>query len=82
MESGSWKWKPAQFSCLPAERERRLQVVDAKSVREQKTVEWSPEWRVTGRSIRTSAKGATVKVMFEGNRIDLIDAFDVFEPPL
>ena len=62
----------AQPAYDPAERERRLAAAGGKSIRQGERVERTGRWRVAGGVLRTSAKGARIKVTFQGNRVDLI----------
>ena len=64
--------KPATFRCDPDERERRLAASGGTSIRRNEKVETSGEWQADGKCMKTSAKGARIKVTFQGNRIDLI----------
>ena len=63
---------PAKLGYDPEERERRLAVVDGKSSRPGEQVEIGAGWTQAGARVRTSTKGAKVRVRFQGNRIDLI----------
>jgi len=63
---------PPEFAYEPDARERRLRAVACKSIRANERIELGKGWKADGGCIATSAKGARVKVTFQGRRIDLI----------
>jgi len=61
---------PEAFSYDPTLRERRLPVSDLATGRDKITVD--DRWSIVGGVARTQQAGATIRVEFVGNRIDLI----------
>jgi hypothetical protein len=59
-------------TCQPEEVERRLDATDCKSIRENETIKPGEGWLVSGKTLACSKTGASLKMTFQGNRIDLI----------
>ena len=61
-----------KVSVQPEEVERRLNVVDCKSIRTNETVTPGSGWTFSAQTLVSSTAGAPLRVIFQGNRIDLI----------
>jgi len=56
----------------PEERERRILATRPESIREGETLSQTGAWSSDGKSLVTSEKGASLKLRFKGNRVDLV----------
>lgn len=63
---------PDQFAYDPDQRERRLHPADWHSVRDGESIEYDDGWKVREGQLVSTRQGASLKVHFQGNRIDVI----------